>query len=384
MIYLDHSATSRLYPEVASYIAEHLLTDFANPASVHTLGLRQEHLAKDSLASLAADLGCTAQELIVTSGATESTNTAITSTVKKLARIGRRIVTTSGDHDATLGSVRHLKQDGIEAIELALEKDSTVNMGSLEQSLSADTVLISIIAVNNETGAVNDISAVAALRDRLSPKALLHVDYVQAWTKIPISLKKSGADLASFSAHKMHGPKGIGLLYVKQGTPFVPLIHGGGQQNRRRSGTENPLALAAMALASSLGSEHLSENHEKVKLLRRLLLHELDGIPTVLNSPETAVPHIVNLSLAPVRAETLLHVLASREIYISTASACSGAQNAASHVLKAMGIQGERLDSAIRISLAAENTEDEIRKAAAAIKDAYGQLSAVLRKSRRR
>ncbi len=377
MIYLDHASTSRLYPEVASYIKEHMLLDFANPASAHSLGLKQEHLLKDSLEQLAKDLNCKVHELIVTSGATESINTAIQSTVKKLRRNGKRIVSTAGDHEATLNCVKIFKQEGFQTVEAKLTSKGTVDLEHISELINDETIMINVLAVSNETGAINDISAIAGLRNKLAPKALLHVDYVQAWTRIPLDLHRSGADFASFSGHKIHAPKGIGLLYVRDKTPFVPLIVGGGQQSKRRSGTENPLLLSALALASKLGCERMESDNAKVRMLRSVLLEELEGVPYIMNSPEDGVPHILNLSFPPARGETMLHILAHQGIYLSTTSACSTAQNAKSHVLTAMGITGQRLDGTLRISLAAENTEEEIREAAGAIRQAYEQLALI-------
>lgn len=377
MIYLDHASTSRLYPEVASYIRNNLAIDFANPASAHSLGLKQEHLIRDSLDQLAKDLKCKVSELIVTSGASESINTAIHSTTKKLHRIGKRIITTAGDHEATLTCVKSYKQEGFDTVEAKLTSEGSVDLDHLAELLNDETILINVIAVNNETGAVNDIRAIADLRTKLAPKALLHVDYVQAWTKMPIDLLRSGADFASFSGHKIHGPKGIGLLYVREKTAFVPLIVGGGQQSKRRSGTENSLLLAALAMASKIGCEKMDYHNEKTRMLNALLQDELSDLPIIINSPEDAVPQILNLSFPPARGETMLHILAHQGIYLSTTSACSTAQNAKSHVLAAMGIHGPRLDGTLRISLAAENTESEIQEAAGALRRAYKQLAAI-------
>ncbi len=377
MIYLDHASTSRLYPEVASYIREHIETDFANPASAHSLGLAAEHSVKDALKQLAADLSCKPDELIVTSGATESINTALQTAVKKLHRRGRRIVTTAGDHEATLNAIKALKQEGFDTVYAKLLSNGSVDLDHLAGLLNEETIYLSVIAVNNETGACNDIEAIRTLRDKLAPRALLHVDYVQAWTRMPLNLRRSGVDFASFSGHKIHAPKGIGLLYVREKTPYAPLILGGGQQGGRRSGTEHPLFVSAMALASKIGTERMTDANSQVTDLRRILLDELGSIPYVINSPEDGVPHILNISFAPARGETMLHILAHRGIYVSTTSACSTAQNAKSHVLTAMGIGGERLDGTLRISLAAENTEADIRLAAAAIRQAYEQLAAI-------
>lgn len=377
MIYLDHTSTCRLYPEVASYIKDNLDANFANPAAAHSLGLKQEHLIKDSLASLAKNLGCKPNELIVTSGATEATNTAIFSTVKKLHRKGKRIITTAGDHEATTSCFRQLKQDGFDAVEAPLTRSGTVNLEKLAELITDDTILISFIHVSNEVGSINDIDAIVKLRNEKAPHALIHVDCVQSWTKISIHLKRCGVDFASFSGHKIHAPKGIGLLYVREKTAFAPLLYGGGQQSARRSGTENPLLLAALALAADIGTRDLDTNYHYVEQLNRFMRDSFADLPLVYNSPENAIPHILNISFPPARGETLLHILANREIYLSTTSACSTAQNTKSHVLQAMGAHGERLDSALRISLAAENSMTEIETAVQAIREAYEQLAAI-------
>lgn len=377
MIYLDHTSTCRLYPEVASYVKEHLELNFANPAAAHSLGLKQEHIIKDSLASLAKDLSCKASELIVTSGATESTNTAIFSTVKKLHRKGKRLITTAGDHEATLSCFKQLKQEGFDICEAPLRSQGDVDLDKLASLMTPDTILISVIHVSNEVGAINDIEQIVKLRNELSPEALIHVDFVQSWTKLDINLKRSGVDFASFSGHKIHAPKGIGLLYVREKTAFTPLLYGGGQQGNRRSGTENPLLLGALALASRIGTQNLESNYKAVEALNQQVREGLADLPVIYNSPDSAIPHILNISFPPARGETLLHILAHREIYLSTTSACSTAQNSKSHVLLAMGAHGERLDSALRISLSAENTREELTVALEAIREAYKQLAAI-------
>lgn len=377
MIYLDHTSTSRLYPEVAQYIKDNIDVHFANPASAHSLGLREERLIKDGLSTIAKTLSCLPNELIVTSGASESINTAIFSTARKNKHNKTRIITTKGDHEATLNAFKALKQEGFDTIELPLTATGVLDLDALKDALNPETSLISVIAVNNETGAINDIEAIVSIRDSYAPQALIHVDFVQAWTKIPIHLKRLKIDFASFSGHKIHGPKGIGLLYVRGKTSLSPLIYGGGQQKGRRSGTENPVMVQALALAAELGTSRLVESFQTVTNLRTVLLEALADIPYLINSPDEGVPHILNLSFVPVRGETILHILANKDIYCSTTSACSSAKNARSHVLTAMGFDAERIDAGLRISLASENTVEEIKTTAAAIVDAYHILAAI-------
>ncbi|NJP39987.1 cysteine desulfurase [Oscillospiraceae bacterium HV4-5-C5C] len=374
MIYLDHAASTRPYPEVAAYLSDHLLTDYGNPAAMHAYGLSQEHILREAKRELAADLHTKPEHLIFTSGATEAANTAIRAVCRRRGHQGRHILFGAGDHPATTQLCHELKQEHFEPEAIPLLADGKPDMDALRQLLRPDTILICLLAVNNETGAITDLALADQIRQEAAPQALLYVDYVQAWTKLNINLDTSPADYAAFAGHKIHAPKGIGLLYVAPKRPFSPLILGGGQQQGRRSGTENPLLARALAIACHIGSSRLSENQQIVSQLNHRLRQALADLPVQFNSPDDALPNILNISLADSKGETLLHILARQGIYLSTTSACHSSANSGSSVLSHMGINGERLQGALRISLDASNTFEEIDTAAQAIHEAWAWL----------
>ena len=374
MIYLDSAATTQLAPEVRDWLVSHLETDFANPASAHGLGLEAEKQQYAAMASLAHDLGCSVNELIVTSGATESANTAIFSAAAKRRHTARHMVCGIGDHDATLASTKRLQADGWEVSYVDILPNGAGDLEDLERKQKPDTQLICLLMVNNELGGITDVLAVRRLRDRICPDALIYVDMVQAWTRMPINLHDLGCDYASFAGHKIRAPKGIGLLYVRHDAPFVPLIVGGGQQKGRRSGTENPLLIAALALASRLGTERTDTNLDRIRELNGQLREQLADLEPRWHSDDHSTPYILNFSLPGVRGETLLNVLSSREIYVSTGSACSSSAQSGSHVLRALRLPPDEADSTLRISLDPHLTAEDMDRVSEAIHDAHRLL----------
>ena len=234
--------------------------------------------------------------------------------------------------------------------------------------------MLSFLAVNNETGSISSITELRRLRDRYCPQAAIHIDYVQAWNRIPIRLRAAGIDFASFSGHKIHGPKGIGLLYVRNGKRLVPLLHGGDQQKGRRSGTEHSVAVGALALAARIGHARREESVRSVQRLRERMIAALQPAEPIVRNEGERVPHILSLSFPGIHSETLLHMLEAEGIYISTQSACSSASQTYSTVLAAMGLGKEETSSAVRISLDASNTEEEVEAAAAAMVRLVGEL----------
>ncbi|MDD2214536.1 MAG: cysteine desulfurase family protein [Oscillospiraceae bacterium] len=377
MIYLDHAASTRPYPEVAAYLSEHLLTDYGNPAALHAYGLSQEHILREAKQELAQDLHTRPENLILTSGATEAANTAIRAVCRSRSHQGRHILFGAGDHPATSQLCHELKQEQFEPEAIPLLANGKPDLDAMRRQLRPDTILICLLAVNNETGAITDLALADQIRQKVAPQALLYVDYVQAWTKLNLNLDTSPADYAAFAGHKIHAPKGIGLLYVAPKRPFSPLIFGGGQQQGRRSGTENPILAKALAIACHIGSSQLAENQQVVSQLNQRLRQDLADLPVQFNSPDDALPNILNLSLANSKGETLLHILARQGIYLSTTSACHSAASTGSSVLSSMGISGDRLQGALRISLDASNTPAEIDTAAQAIHEAWTWLQQI-------
>ena len=377
-IYLDHSATAEPWPDVLDYFASQLRKSFANPSSMHRLGRQAEKSLDDSCQQLAAALGCQHDELILTSGGSESINLAIKGFAGANPRLGNRIVTSCGEHAATVETLKYLRLHGFEVVEVPLLPSGRIDLKILAEALAKPTALISLIHVSNETGSVNPVEAVVRLRNQLQPAAAIHLDAVQSVGRLPVNFQQMGIDLLSGSGHKVGAPKGIGWLIVRQGTRLTPQIHGGGQQHGLRSGTENPPLTAAMALAVKLTAGDLAEKTLIVNSLRLQLLAALSGAGVSYDvlSPADGVPHILAIAFPGLRGETLLHALEAREIYVSTGSACSSRKKKHNPVLRAMGVPDHLAACAIRISLSARNTPEEIVQAAQAIAESCRNLIA--------
>lgn len=367
-IYLDHSATTRVWPEVIEGLTKSLSFHYANPSSIHRLGQSANKLLNESKKQIAGLLGCQKSELILTSGGSESINLAIKGYLAASPRQTRRVISSQGEHAATTETLSWLRQQGYEIEELPLQPDGRVNLQFLTQALARPAALISLIHVSNETGAVNDIAEIVRLRNSLQPETAIHLDAVQTLGRQPLNFEKLGVEMLSGSGHKIGAPKSIGWLLVKKGIRLTPLIHGGGQQILR-SGTENPPLAAALALAVQLTCQDTDSREAVVRNLRQLLLSELtDGnVDYQILSPLDGVPQILLLAFPGLRGETLLHALEAKSIYISTGAACSSHNKKANRVLQSMGIPDKTADCAVRISLAAINTPDEIKTTALAI-----------------
>ena len=369
-IYLDHSATTRVWPEVIKGLTESLAFQFANPSSIHRLGQSANKLLNNSKKQIAELLGCQKNELTLTSGGSESINLAIKGYLAANPRQTKRIISSQGEHAATTESLSWLRQQGCEIDELPLQTDGRVNLEMLAQALARPAAMISLIHVSNETGAVNDIAEIVRLRNSLQPETVIHLDAVQTLGRQPLNFAKLGVEMLSGSGHKIGAPKSIGWLLVKKGTRLTPQIHGGGQQVLR-SGTENPPLAAALALAIQLTCQDTDNRQAVVRGLRELLLSELTAgnVDFQILSPQDGVPQILLLAFPGLRGETLLHALEAKSIYISTGAACSSHNKKANRVLQSMGIPDKTAECAVRISLAAINTPDEITTAAQAIID---------------
>ncbi|MEA4888291.1 MAG: cysteine desulfurase family protein [Clostridiaceae bacterium] len=368
-IYLDHSATTRPKPAVIACLAAQLADHYANPASLHRLGQAEEKNLKTSKQTIAGLLDCRPEQLYLTSGGSESINWAIKGTLWGNRRRGGRLIISGGEHAAVRETAASFETQGSPVVRLPLTSAGTVDLDSLEQALQEPAALISLILVSNETGAVNPVSEIVRLRDRLQPDTPIHLDAVQTFGKLPFSFSQSGVDLMSGSGHKVGAPKGIGWLVKKEKCLLQPLIHGGGQQGGLRSGTENPPFAAALALAMTLTADHLPEKIEHVAFLRQILLKELAAEQTepLILSPAGSVPHILAAAFPGLRGETLLHALEAREIYLSTGAACSSRRSKGNTVLKAMGVSDADALCAVRISISPDNTEAEMLETARAI-----------------
>lgn len=368
MIYLDNSATTRVLPAAADAAYRAMTEQFYNPAGAYKPAVAAEKAVELARANLAAALGCSAGEVLYTSGGTESNNMAITGVLKPL-REKRRIITSVSEHPSVYEVFRALEgASDIEVVFVGLNYDGTVKLSSLEKALTPDTALVSIMHVNNEVGAVNDLAAISQLIKQQSPAAVLHSDGVQAFCKLPFA--KPAVDLYSISAHKFHAPKGVGALLVKNGVKFAGGLVGGGQERNLRSGTTNVPGILAQDAA--LG-EYRAQQTEWVKRMRACkhrLWQNLSALSDVFvngPAPEESAAHILNVSFLGVRGEVLVNALSEREIYVSTGSACSTHKKGQNRIHAAMGIPAARAEGAIRFSFCPFNTLEEMDAAAAAI-----------------
>ncbi len=368
MIYLDNSATTRVLPEAASAAFRAMTEQFYNPASAYNPAVATEKAVESARARLASALSCSPGEILYTSGGTESNNMAILGALKPL-RGKKRILTTAGEHPSVYEVFRSLESNGeIEVVFVGLNPDGTVNLAKLEKQLTEDTTLVSVMHVNNEVGAINDLAAISALIKKKAPGALLHSDGVQAFCKLPFS--RLPVDLYSISAHKFHAPKGVGALYVKAGVKFSGGQIGGGQEKSLRSGTLNVPGILGLDAALEQYQTHQAEWIANMRACKLRLWQNLSEIPDVfLNgpAPEAGSPHILNVSFPGVRGEVLVNALSEREIYVSTGSACSTHKKGQNRIHAAMGITGARAEGALRFSLCPFNTADEMDTAAQAL-----------------
>ncbi len=372
-IYLDNSATTRVCREAAEKALYMMTECYGNPSSLHSKGFAAEKEVSAARAVIAERLSAQPGDIYFTSGGTESDNIAILGAAHAKKRFGNRIVTTSVEHPAVLNTMAQLEKEGFEVIYVQPDEDGNIPTAKFTDVIDSKTILVSVMAVNNETGAIMPLKEIAAIIKRKKAPALFHTDAVQAFCKIPLSPKRLGLDLISISGHKVHAPKGVGALYVKNGVRILPHSFGGGQEKNLRPGTEGvPLICAFGAAVKHMAPEREAEN--KVREVQEHLIKRLEEMPEVtLNSPGNALPYIVNLSAGRVRAETMLHFLAEKGIYVSSGSACGKAKP--SHVLEAMALSKMRIDTSIRVSLCAENTKDEIDAFADALKLGLSTLS---------
>ena len=370
--YLDNSATTRVCPEAARAALRAMTEQFGNPSSTHTVGREAKKLLDASRASVAAALGCAPGELIFTSCGSESDNWAILSGAECMKRRGLHVISSSAEHDAVRRSLDLLEERGFSVTRLKPDRSGSVPVGAVREALREDTVLVSLMLVNNETGAVNDIAAVSSLLKESGSSALLHTDAVQAFLKLPFTPKSLGADLISISGHKIHAPKGIGALYVKKGLRLRPLVVGGSQEEGRRAGTEATAQIAAFAAACDAAFPKLRENAEKMSSQREAVIARLRADIPELQVLGGGAPHILSISLPGYRSEVLMNYLEAREVYVSRSSACK--KGARSHVLEAMGLDSRTVDGALRIGLSRYTTEEDLDALCRGLRDAHAQL----------
>ncbi len=366
-IYLDNSSTTRPYRCVCEKVADVMRNTFGNPSSLHRLGIAAEKEVKAATAAIAETLGARTDEIFFTSGGTESNNLAIKG-VCSAAR-GRHIISTPIEHPATLNTLYSLEDEGYTVDFIPVDRDGRVILSEFEEMLTPDTILVTAMLVNNEIGTVQPISKMSAILKEKCPNAYMHVDAVQGYCKVPCTAKGLGADMISISGHKIHGPKGTGVLYIRKGTKLSPILFGGGQQSGIRPGTENVPGIAGLGLAAQRCSKKLPESTRNMAYLRKRLENgicsRLDNI--VVNTPECCAPHILNISFGGVRSEVLLHSLESEGIYVSSGSACSSHKKEPSYVLTSIGLDRKMIDGSIRFSLSEHNTSEEIDRTISAV-----------------
>ncbi|MEA5038394.1 MAG: cysteine desulfurase family protein [Clostridiaceae bacterium] len=354
--YLDNAATTAVLP-CARQAALEAMDRFGNPGSLHALGREARVLLDASRETVAAALSCAPDCVYFTSGGSESINTALRGAAFKNKHLGKHIVSTAVEHDATLNTLKALADEGFSVTLVPPERDGRIDVSRLQAALRPDTILVSLMAVCNETGALLPVLSAAELRNGLCPQALLHVDAVQGFCKIPLNL--SGVDLLSISAHKLGALKGSGVLYVRKGLHLRPMITGGGQENGLRSGTEAMPQIAAFAAAAGERTAEFTENTVRMKALKERLLCGLRALPGCeINMPEETAPHIVNFSMCRGRSEVWLRALSDMGLYLSGGSAC--ARGKRSHVLAAMGLPKQNIDAALRASFCPETPEEAV------------------------
>lgn len=376
-IYLDNSATTAVHPDVVKLMSKIMLEDYGNPSSKHNKGVQAERYLNEAGETLASILKCDKKELLYTSGGTESDNMAFIGTALANKRRGNHIITTMIEHPAILETTVFLEKNGFEITYLPVDATGRVSLEALKEALRPETVLVSIMYANNEVSIAEPIAEAASMVKEYNPEIIFHTDAVQAFGKYRIIPKRENIDLMSVSAHKLHGPKGVGFLYIKDKTRINPIIFGGGQQKGMRSGTENVPGIAGMALAAKLCYENFDEKIERLYELKEYFTDKVLEIPgTVFNGRRghEGTPHVISISFENVRSEVLLHALEDKGIYVSSGSACSSNKPALSGTLKAIGVKNNLLDSTIRFSLCTENTKEELDEVITALNELVPML----------
>lgn len=364
MIYLDNCATTKPRKEVIMAMMESLEEDFANPSSLHRLGLRSEKKIKEVREIISSFLKVDSKDIYFTSGGTESNNIAIQSIINKYKQRGNHIITTKIEHPSVLNVIRNYEKLGFKATYLDVDYLGRIDIEQLKSSISKDTILISIIHVNNEIGVIQNIKEIRNIIDSSNSKAILHLDGIQSFGKIDFSLKALGVDTYSFSGHKIYGPKGIGGLYINKNLKLSPIVFGGNQERGLRSGTENMPGIIGLGEAVKIISKNFHAEQEHVfklkKYMAQRIYDEIDDIRVNTSIDENSSPYILNISFNNTRGEVLLHYLEDKGIYVSTSSACSSHGTEKSHVLKSIGLNDKEIEGAVRFCFTYENTKDDI------------------------
>jgi len=362
--YLDNSATTRAYPEVGDLVYKVMCQDYGNPSSMHRKGVDAEHYVKEAKETIAKVLKVNAKDIYFTSGGTESDNLALIGCARANRRAGNHLITTSIEHPAILNTMRYLEEEeGFRVTYLPVDASGRVNLEALKEALCPETILVSVMYVNNEVGTLQPIDEAVKIVKEYNSSILFHSDAVQGFGKYHIYPKRQKIDLLSASGHKIHGPKGIGVLYIDEHVKIKPIVFGGEQQKNVRSGTENVPGIAGIGLAAKMIYENLDE---KVAAMRAMKEHFIEGVKQIPDTTihglydETSAPHIISVGFAGIRSEVLLHALEDKGIYVSSGSACASNHPQISGVLKGIGASQQFLDATLRFSLSEFNTMEEI------------------------
>lgn len=377
--YFDNSATTKVLDCVKDAVVDAMCVNYGNAAAKHRKGVEAENLIREAKKAIADTLKVQEKEILFTSGGTESNNTALIGTALANRRAGKHLITTGVEHPSIYNTMSFLEEMGFEVTYLPVDHLGHISLEDLEKAIREDTILVSVMYVNNEVGAVEPIEAISQCIKKKNPKTLFHVDAIQAYGKYKIRPKKQGIDLLSVSGHKIHAPKGVGFLYIRDGVKIRPILFGGGQQKGMRSGTENVPGCVGLGVAAREAYKDFDARIEKLHTLREHLiagLKPLGGVTINGSEDRTNAPQIVSASFEGVRSEVLLHALEDKGVYVSSGSACSSNHPGISGTLKGIGVKKELLDSTIRFSLGDLNTEEEVDYAIGVL----GELLPVLRR----
>lgn len=377
--YFDNSATTKVLDCVKDAVVDAMCVNYGNAAAKHRKGVEAEKLIREAKKAIADTLKVQEKEILFTSGGTESNNTALIGTALANRRAGKHLITTGVEHPSIYNTMSFLEEMGFEVTYLPVDHLGHISLEDLEKAIREDTILVSVMYVNNEVGAVEPIEAISQCIKKKNPKTLFHVDAIQAYGKYKIRPKKQGIDLLSVSGHKIHAPKGVGFLYIRDGVKIRPILFGGGQQKGMRSGTENVPGCVGLGVAAREAYKDFDARIEKLYTLREHLiagLKPLGGVTINGSEDRTNAPQIVSASFEGVRSEVLLHALEDKGVYVSSGSACSSNHPGISGTLKGIGVKKELLDSTIRFSLGDLNTEEEVDYAIGVL----GELLPVLRR----
>ncbi len=383
MIYFDNSATTKPYEEVLQAFEQVNREFFGNPSSLHILGGRAEQLLTTAREQIAQLAGAHANEIYFTSGGSESNNLAIKGTALMHRSRGNHIITTSVEHPSVREACEQLRTIGFEITYIDVDQNGRVSADDVISAITDKTILVSVIHVNNEVGTIQPVQEIGRrLKD--FPKVLFHVDNVQGACKVPLDIYGSNIDFCTFSAHKFHGLKGNGFLFIKKGIKIYPLISGGNQEQNVRSGTENTGGIVAMAKAFRMAEDKRKSSSDSLLDIRDFIMNQLREIPNlVINTPKDgAAPHIVNVSAVGLKGEVIVHALAEQGIFISTTSACSSKDKTPSGTLKAMGMSEEKAIGAIRISLSHNSTMEEAEQMVELLKQVLNRLKKIMRRNK--